>query len=79
MNVELSSSYVGHGNGQQLSDYPTPEQVRDIEEMGFVQEAVQAYLDRLDRGTPSEVRSAAMLRGGFNELLRKTEEQESAS
>ncbi|MEI9914290.1 MAG: hypothetical protein WDN66_04950 [Candidatus Saccharibacteria bacterium] len=46
-----------------------------LKKKGFVLKSVQGYLNRLEQGTPAEIRSAAMLRGAFNELFEKIEEQ----
>ena len=54
--------------------YPTSEEIHEIEEGGFVLDSVQAHLNRLDQGTPNDVRTAAMLRGAFNDLLGKIEQ-----
>lgn len=52
--------------GEPLQD----NEVTAIEEEGFVFEAIQAYLNRLDnQRDPQAQRNAAMLRGAFNDLL----------
>ena len=80
MTERFTSSYKGMSTQQKIGsiirflngekdNYPTPDEVRAIESQPFDPSRIQAYLDHLDGGTPTDVRVAAMLRGSFNQLL----------
>jgi len=46
------------------------QEVQEIESQGFDFEAIQAFIDTLDRSTSlADHKNAAMLRGAFNDLL----------
>ena len=58
-----------------LERKPTDDELVQIEAQGFKREKVQSYLNHLERtGEPTDIKTATMLRGAFNDLLSQIPE-----
>lgn len=57
--------------------FPSNDELTSIEDQGFCLNSIQTYLNRLDQGLPEDIRTAAMLRGAFNDLLSRLNEARS--